>query len=159
MAVMVQPPLTEGQIFLFVVQVWGFFQMSRQSQPHAVIALFKNHPCGRCQGSYGFLSWFGRKKLEGVSSVLALNLCIYQTVVKHLRFHLNCRNVRFSEDYRMGRCLLHEEVLVYLNIPNLHSDIWAYTMELLYGMGCHAYLPPMLGFDWSFPLLVEVHEH
>ena len=72
---------------------------------------------------------------------------------------LSLLSQQFAEDDRMGRRLLHEKVLVYVDVPDAHLDIRASPVQLFRGSCSRAYLPPMFGVDRPIPLFVEVHGH
>ena len=57
----------------------------------------------------------------------------------------------------MRRFLLHEEVLVNVDIVDLRSDIRAHSVSLLRGSGHRVYLSSMLGVDRPFTILIEIH--
>ena len=92
-------------------------------------------------------------------AILTLYSCISRTVVQHFRLHSGRRDVWFTEDDRVGRRLLHEKVLVYVDVPDAYPDVQASPVQLFRGSCSRAYLPPMFGVDWPIPLFVEVHGH
>ena len=85
-----------------------------------------------------------RQKLDRMAPVLAFDPCVGRAVVQHLGLHPRRRDVRFSQYDRMRRRLLHEEVLVYLDIADFDPHIRTGPVQLLGGARRRPYLPPVV---------------
>ena len=69
-----------------------------------------------------------RQELDQVTPILALDPCICRTIVQHLGLHPCRRDVWFPEFNWMRGRLLHEEVLVDLDVADLYSYVRAGSM-------------------------------
>ena len=94
-----------------------------------------------------------------MTAVLTFYSRVSRAIVQHFCLHSDLRDVWFAEDNRVGRCLLHEKVLVYVDVPDSYTDVRASPVQLFYGSCSRAYFSPMVGVDRRVPLFVEVHGH